>query len=169
MSWTEVYIDSLKEWDKKCDYREMNLEDLLYFLMFNVGERPSRDNFKQVVNLYRFQNRIEYLINEEHFHEGFLIESLINATTHTLKGKITGQGEAIIRNENMRETFKEQDMPSEFIDSNVDRLKDRMYIHKVEKQLDVWNCIVSQNFSLAKKRELTDKYIQQHAPSRENT
>ncbi|MGH0517747.1 hypothetical protein [Bacillus toyonensis] len=59
MSWTNTFIESLKEWDEQCNPKDATLKDILFFLNYNIG---GRDTFEDVT-VEKLEERINYLVN----------------------------------------------------------------------------------------------------------
>ncbi|MEW9579278.1 hypothetical protein U9K47_28870 [Bacillus toyonensis] len=150
MSWTNTFIESLKEWDEQCNPKDMNLKDVLFFLSFNIGEKVALED----LTVEKLRKRIIYLINEESFEEKFLIDSLINETTAIFKKRIERHGEGIINNENLKQFVEQKGKDADFVEKFLSKMKDIQYIYKAENQLDVWTVIVNKYFSLSNRRQL---------------
>ncbi|AFU12228.1 hypothetical protein MC28_0806 [Bacillus thuringiensis MC28] len=156
MSWTNTFIESLKEWDEQCNPKDATLKDILFFLNYNIG---GRDTFEDVT-VEKLEERINYLVNKESFEEKFLIDSLIHETTAIFKKRIAGHGEAIIKDENLKHFIEQQGKDAGFVEKFLSKSKDMQYIYNAENQLDVWTVIVNQYFSLSNRRQLEMEYFQ---------
>ncbi|KXY54984.1 hypothetical protein [Bacillus cereus] len=150
MSWTNTFIESLKEWDEHCNPKDATLKDVLFFLSYNIGEKLLQED----LTVESLKKRIIYLVNEESFEEKFLIDSLIHETTAIFKKRINELGEGIIRNERGKETFEKNGQDASNFERQLSKMKNMQYIYMVENQLDVWNTIVNQKFSLSNRRQL---------------
>ncbi|HDX9572440.1 TPA: hypothetical protein ACGXNJ_000512 [Bacillus cereus] len=150
MSWTNTFIESLKEWDEHCNPKDATLKDVLFFLSYNIGEKVLLED----LTVESLKKRIIYLVNEESFEEKFLIDSLIHETTAIFKKRINELGEGIIRNEGAKEALEKHGKDASNFATSLSDMKNMQHIYKLENQLDIWNAIVSQKFSLSNRRRL---------------
>lgn len=81
MSWTDAFIDSLKDWNELCAVKNIKLEDVLGQIGYRIGQQGLVDNS----TLEGLEDRINFLVTKERMDERFLIESLINQVTVILK------------------------------------------------------------------------------------
>ncbi|WP_369903116.1 hypothetical protein [Bacillus manliponensis] len=150
MSWTNTFIESLKEWDERCNPKDVTLEDVLFFLSYNIGGNATFED----LTVEKLEERINYLVNKESFEERFLIDSLIHETTAIFKKRIEGHGEGIIKNERLKQFVEQKGKDTDFVEKPLSKMKDIQYLYKAENQLDVWTVIVNQYFSLSNRRQL---------------
>lgn len=151
MSWTKTFIHSLDQWNENCLNKNMELEDILFQLGYFIGQKDMITDLR----LSGFEDRINYLVREEKMKESFLIQALLNETTILLTRMITNLGEAICTNEQVDNSIREEHGASiPQVKKTIEKLKDKSYIIIAEYQIDVWNKIVQENFSLNNKRKL---------------
>ncbi|PHF33211.1 hypothetical protein COF85_29615 [Bacillus toyonensis] len=150
MSWTNTFIESLKEWDERCNPKDATLKDILFFLNYNIG---GNDAFEDLT-VEKLEERINYLVNKESFEEKFLIDSLIHETTAIFKKRINELGEGIIKNERAKEFLENNEKNASVFERHLSKMKNMQYIYVAENQLDVWTTIVNQKFSLSNRRQL---------------
>ncbi|MCM2532180.1 hypothetical protein NDK43_06930 [Neobacillus pocheonensis] len=151
MSWIDVFIGALKEWDETCKNKRIKIEDACFFLGTVIGQKDIKNN----MNIQSLEKRLKYLVYQESFVEEFLVNSLINEMSHHLSNEICHLGEAIINNESLGKRYEEEHgEPFPLTKNMLEEIKDLSYIYKAEESIDVWNEIIQREFSLRRRRTL---------------
>lgn len=152
MSWTDLFINSLQEWEEQCIDKNKELKDIIFELGYTIGQKDALDKLE----LQDLKERINELVNREGIKECFLIESLITETTNILKKDINKLGEQISKNERHLKLAQEKNLSIDLIEKKLEELKDIKHIYTAERQIDIWNVIINKNFALTIKRKLAD-------------
>jgi hypothetical protein len=143
MELINLFIEALEKWGKEADKDVLDLESLVFNLLYRLGEK---DPFESTTSQLR--ERIKYLIEKEGIYERFLIESLIEQVKKELKHIIENHGQFIIRNENLARKSKENGMDIELPEDTLKKLKNPIFQFKVRRQLERWELIIATTLPL---------------------
>ncbi|OWW11705.1 hypothetical protein BUE63_02425 [Bacillus sp. MB353a] len=149
MSWTDAFIDSLKDWDVLCTVKNIKLKDVLGQIGYRIGQQGLVDNS----TIEGLEDRINFLVSEERMDERFLIESLINQVTVILNSMLSELGENIIQAEKMKENFEGQDSLKDIYDRKLAEFKNPSYTYNARHQIDTWEFVINKKFSSTIKKQ----------------
>jgi hypothetical protein len=139
MELTNLFIEALEQWGKEADKDVLDLENLMFKLLFQLGATvPLKSTTSQL------RERIKYLIEKEGMNERFLIESLMDQVKKELKHIIENHGQFIIRNEDL----VRKGMVSELPENTLKKLKNPIFQFKVRRQLERWELIIATTLPL---------------------
>lgn len=161
MTFTAVsaFISALQEWDNLTgELKATDFNSFLHILKYELGTRNEslEKLFKEDTGsmLREIEDRIHYLIQEQHIGEVFLITSLANLVTRFFSSRIETTLDSIISNESMINELKakhgkefEENIEDFFAYKNQRRLLSVEYKAKTKNDLYRWQQIVANKLS----------------------
>ncbi|CEI81291.1 hypothetical protein BN997_01109 [Oceanobacillus oncorhynchi] len=159
MTWTNVFVETLKEWGEAIPEGTITSEDLAIYLGMTLGTGTGLDDPEGSIE--NLKDRIDYLVNEQSIVEQFLIESLLKFTSDYLESLNNNRGFRIISEENVIKTFEknESEIPKA-VKKTFEKAKSVEDYYKCEVVISQWEKIVANNFSRIKRTELVRKDMQ---------